>query len=67
MSLFRKVSMKDIDKYTETPAGIKGMQCQLNVNGPQFFEARSNNRRGIQVKKGAWKGAGKGHASKQRV
>jgi len=43
MSIFRKVSMHDIEKYVEVPDGVKGMQCQLNVNGPQFYEAKAKN------------------------
>lgn len=40
MSVFRKVPMKDLDKYVAKPEGVKGMRCQLNVNGPQFYEAK---------------------------
>ena len=48
--LFKKVSMKDIEKYVQTPEPLKGMRCQLGITGPQFFEAKGN--KGERKKKG---------------
>ena len=38
--LFKRVSMRDLDKYTKTPEPLKGISCQLGITGPQFFEAK---------------------------
>lgn len=52
MSVFKRVSMRDLDKYVETPEPLKGIRCQLGVNGPQFYEARSDKRVSIKAKGG---------------
>ena len=48
MSIFKKVSMTNIDKYVAPPESLSGIRCQLGVTGPQFYEAR--NRRGVSFK-----------------
>ena len=53
MTVFKKVPMKDMEKYVETPEQLKGMQCQLGINGPQFYEAKGN--KGERKKKGGKK------------
>ena len=45
MNVFKRVSMKNLDKYVKTPEPFKGIQCQINVTGPQFFEAKGNNKK----------------------
>ena len=45
MNVFKRVSMKDLAKYVKDPEPLKGIRCQLNVTGPQFFEAKGNNKK----------------------
>jgi len=51
--LFKKVPMKDLKRYIKIPEPLKGMQCQLGISGPQFFEAKGN--KGDRKKKGGKK------------
>ena len=41
MSLFKKVSMKNVEKYVQVPEALKRMQCQVNFY-PQFYEGKGS-------------------------
>ncbi len=50
MSVFKKVSMKNVDNYVKVPGELGGMRCQLGVTGPQFYEAKGS-KKGKEIKK----------------
>ena len=44
MTVFKRVAMTNLDKYVAKDSRLSGIKCELNVNGPQFFEGKGGGR-----------------------